>query len=80
MTITCLSLIYSHILGMMKDDDKQASQNPQSERDIASDGITAADTKTTVTNKQMPVERGGPKGPEPTRYGDWEKGGRCTDF
>ncbi|MHB8404322.1 MAG: DUF1674 domain-containing protein [Gammaproteobacteria bacterium] len=23
---------------------------------------------------------GGPKGPEPTRYGDWEKGGRCIDF
>ena len=21
-----------------------------------------------------------PKGPEPTRYGDWEKGGRCSDF
>jgi hypothetical protein len=25
-------------------------------------------------------EHGGPKGPEPTRYGDWEKGGRCFDF
>jgi hypothetical protein len=25
-------------------------------------------------------ETGGPPGPEPTRYGDWEKGGRCTDF
>lgn len=25
-------------------------------------------------------EIGGPKGPEPTRYGDWEKGGRCSDF
>lgn len=25
-------------------------------------------------------EIGGPKGPEPTRYGDWEKGGRCVDF
>jgi len=25
-------------------------------------------------------EVGGPKGPEPTRFGDWEKGGRCTDF
>jgi hypothetical protein len=25
-------------------------------------------------------EIGGPAGPEPTRYGDWEKGGRCTDF
>ena len=27
-----------------------------------------------------PKEIGGPKGPEPTRYGDWEKGGRCIDF
>ena len=25
-------------------------------------------------------EIGGPKGPEPTRYGDWEINGRCTDF
>jgi hypothetical protein len=25
-------------------------------------------------------EVGGPKGPEPTRYGDWERGGRAVDF
>jgi len=25
-------------------------------------------------------EIGGPTGPEPTRYGDWEKKGRCIDF
>jgi hypothetical protein len=25
-------------------------------------------------------ERGGPKGPEPTRYNDWERKGRCSDF
>ena len=25
-------------------------------------------------------EIGGPDGPEPTRYGDWERNGRCTDF
>lgn len=25
-------------------------------------------------------ERGGPKGPEPTRYGDWERKGRVSDF
>lgn len=25
-------------------------------------------------------EYGGPTGPEPTRYGDWEQKGRCTDF
>ena len=33
---------------------------------------------------EKPIERvkeiGGPKGPEPTRYGDWEKRGRCIDF
>ena len=27
-----------------------------------------------------PIEIGGPSGPEPTRYGDWEKKGRCIDF
>jgi hypothetical protein len=25
-------------------------------------------------------EIGGPAGPEPTRYGDWERKGRCIDF
>jgi len=25
-------------------------------------------------------EIGGPAGPEPTRYGDWERNGRCIDF
>lgn len=29
---------------------------------------------------KLPKEIGGPKGPEPTRYGDWEQKGRCTDF
>ena len=29
---------------------------------------------------QMPPEVNGAKGPEPTRYGDWEQKGRCTDF
>jgi hypothetical protein len=27
-----------------------------------------------------PAEVGGPQGPEPTRFGDWEKAGRCSDF
>lgn len=26
------------------------------------------------------AEIGGPCGPEPTRFGDWEKNGRCIDF
>jgi hypothetical protein len=27
-----------------------------------------------------PKEIGGPKGPEPTRFGDWEQKGRASDF
>ncbi|HSN71068.1 MAG TPA: DUF1674 domain-containing protein [Steroidobacteraceae bacterium] len=27
-----------------------------------------------------PPEIGGRAGPDPTRYGDWEKAGRCIDF
>ena len=29
---------------------------------------------------QLPPELGGPKGPEPTRYGDWEIKGIVSDF
>lgn len=32
------------------------------------------------SSAKSPEEVGGPKGPEPTRYGDWEKKGRCIDF
>lgn len=34
----------------------------------------------TQSIKKRPKESGGPKGPEPTRYGDWERRGRCIDF
>ena len=33
-----------------------------------------------AASSKHPREIGGPKGPEPTRYGDWEVGGRCIDF
>ena len=29
---------------------------------------------------QVSLERGGPKGPEPTRFGDWERKGVAVDF
>jgi hypothetical protein len=28
----------------------------------------------------LPTERGGRNGPDPTRYGDWEKKGIAVDF
>ncbi len=35
-----------------------------------------ASGKTTGKAKEI----GGPSGPEPTRYGDWERKGICVDF
>ena len=29
---------------------------------------------------ERPREYGGRRGLDPTRYGDWEKNGRCIDF
>lgn len=33
-----------------------------------------------VARGEKQAETGGPEGLEPTRYGDWEKAGRCSDF
>ena len=33
-----------------------------------------------LENTDLPPERDGPKGEEPTRYGDWERGGIAYDF
>ncbi|HUC09093.1 MAG TPA: DUF1674 domain-containing protein [Stellaceae bacterium] len=55
-------------------DDLPLRQNPRS--------VPAAPAAPAIPVRpaQPPAEIGGPKGPEPTRYGDWEVGGRCTDF
>ena len=52
-------------------------QNDQQEPEkrINVDTIREADAKA-----EKPKEIGGRKGPDPTRYGDWEKAGRCIDF
>ncbi|MBP7891798.1 MAG: DUF1674 domain-containing protein [Arenimonas sp.] len=50
-----------------------SSQNPE----LAS----AEDTPSENTpQSQLVPEIGGRGGPDPTRYGDWEKNGRCIDF
>lgn len=35
-------------------------------------------SQTISINRQL--EHGGREGPDPVRYGDWEKNGRCIDF
>jgi hypothetical protein len=49
-------------------------------RPIPQDSPPPAQDTPPVEPKAMPTEIGGPRGPEPTRFGDWEQKGRCTDF
>ncbi|MEO1241126.1 MAG: DUF1674 domain-containing protein [Pseudomonadota bacterium] len=40
----------------------------------------AAEEKQAAQKSPDSKELGGPKGEEPTRFGDWERGGRAVDF
>ncbi len=48
------------------------NENQKSKKEVK------ASYKKKVSQKSKEV--GGSEGPEPTRYGDWEKNGRCIDF
>jgi hypothetical protein len=61
-------------MGMQTRDRKgppQTDSAPAGEADTAPAAVTALAPL---------IEIGGPPGPEPTRFGDWEKNGRCIDF
>ncbi len=53
-------------------------KSPASESGTEEDGTQ--EIEQVQQPKEQPKEYGGPKGKEPTRYGDWEKNGRCIDF
>ena len=60
--------------------DKKISKiNAQKEKKHSNDEFLK-DPETIKSKEILFKEQGGPKGPEPTRYGDWEKSGRCSDF
>ncbi|MFA4892793.1 DUF1674 domain-containing protein [Brevundimonas sp.] len=42
--------------------------------------LEAAGRRAAGAKADLPIEHGGPRGPEPTRYGDWEKKGLAVDF
>lgn len=42
--------------------------------------VPETEARTAAANAGKTREIGGPKGLEPTRYGDWERGGKCVDF
>lgn len=41
---------------------------------------TCCDGEPKPQSLDKPKEIGGRNGPDPTRFGDWEKNGRCVDF
>ena len=67
---------------------KQEQSGPQPQTDEAERAADSTargerlhgDQRPKAASKESPKEVGGPSGPEPTRYGDWERAGRCIDF
>ncbi len=77
----CRRFVFGRALTLHKARLLSETQNP-----------SATKAKGESSEKEQPVaeekpegaklveEIDGPKGPEPTRYGDWERKGRCIDF
>lgn len=74
---------------MTPPDDDRAAKNappapartplpPAAERALAEAAQRRAESERQVADRAKEV--GGPAGPEPTRYGDWEKKGLASDF
>lgn len=65
-------------MGLMQDDEQEVPKPPE----------VAPRTAPPLTKLNRPkrpfspvsVENGGPAGPEPTRFNDWERKGRASDF
>lgn len=58
---------------MLGTSDTRENNNSETNRDESQADV--------AVEPKVPVkEIGGPKGLEPTRYGDWERKGRCIDF
>ena len=61
-----------------RDASERKQLTPAAQRALAE--AEARRQAATANAGQMPKELQGPKGPEPTRYGDWEVNGLISDF
>jgi len=64
----------------MQPTDDSAAAAPAEQRAASTPDCAGVEQSVATVPPPAPVEIGGPKGPEPTRFGDWEKQGRCIDF
>jgi hypothetical protein len=63
----------------MSDSDTAKHKASQTDARPSADKVAGGDADPGA-RKRRKREIGGVDGPEPTRYGDWERNGRCTDF
>ena len=66
------------LVAMQIDPEKNSSTQPSVP--LSSDFSAAGAHPAAAAPAQTGREIGGPSGPEPTRFGDWERKGRCIDF
>jgi len=55
-------------------------QNASENRDRKASSPQTVEEACETVPYVKPRETGGPAGLEPTRFGDWERKGRCIDF
>ncbi|MEQ1818535.1 MAG: succinate dehydrogenase assembly factor 4 [Terricaulis sp.] len=55
-------------------------QPPRKLTPEAQRALAEADERRAAAAEEKAKEVGGPSGPEPTRYGDWERKGIASDF
>jgi hypothetical protein len=57
-----------------------SESKPESSAPVAQNTSDRPADDAPVSDSTKPVEIGGREGPDPARFGDWEKNGRCIDF
>lgn len=62
---------------MIDDPPTERALSPQAKRALAE---AQARREAEAAADKAKAEQGGPSGPEPTRYGDWERKGIACDF
>lgn len=64
----------------MTDDTSNISESAKDNNDSAATSCEDSSAVAVPGVGRTEKEIGGRDGPDPTRYGDWEKKGRCIDF
>jgi len=65
----------------MPDDLPKSAAKGKRLSKVALDALREAEERAAKAKaEKLPPEKGGREGPEPTRFGDWEKDGKISDF